>query len=199
MKNKTLWIGGGVLLAAVLGAMGWEAWRGIAVMQAAKADPRALVRPVTLLADYGVEPACGDRCEHFKARQDGATYTISYEYDDTDGESDPLYVSSEALVDWSAFEAAQTFWAYRGGFHLGLLGSGDVTLAEVADNPMTLGDRRYWARIRNGERTVGDMVLVQQGRMVLVYVIVGVHFEAAEDLEELVRPVVAKAAALQAS
>lgn len=199
MKYKGLWIGGGILLAAVFGALGWAAWQGIAVMQAAKADPRALVLPVAVLADYGVEPACGPTCERFHARQEGGTYAISYEYDDTDGEADTLYLSSEALLEWSALEAMQTFWAYRGGFQLGLLGAGGVTLEEVADNPMALGDRRYWARIRNGDRTVGDMVLVQQGRAVLVFVVVGVHFESADDLEELVRPVVAKAAALQSS
>ncbi|MDF2445913.1 MAG: hypothetical protein K0S46_1149 [Moraxellaceae bacterium] len=200
MNRKYLWIGIGVLGLTVLAAMGWQAWQGFRGMLLGEADKRALVLPVAALADYGVTPTCGEPCAHFASRRQGTALEISYEYDDAKAADAPLYVSSVALLDWNPLAAYQNYWTYRGGFHLGMMGSGgEVTVEEVAVNPMTLGERRYWARIRNGSNVVGEMVLVQQGRVVLAYVIVGLKFEDPADLESLLQPVVRKAAALQAS
>jgi hypothetical protein len=199
MKKPLLWSLVALVAIAMLALVGWQARRGWQTLNISEADRRALVLPVAALQDFGITPECSGTCERYDSQRTGTALEVSYEYDDSDNDESPLYISSLAMLDWNDLSALQNFWGYRGGFHLGMLGHGEeVQVEEVMDNPMTLGDRRYWARIRNGKKPVGELVLVQQGRIVLAYIVVGVHFDESSDLEDFLRPVVKKAAALQA-
>lgn len=198
MRKNRIWIllAGVVLL--LLGVGIWQGVRGIRQLNLEAADRQALVIPVERLRAYGVTAGCGRRCTRFDSLHHGSGLEVSYEYDDRNGPDGTLYISSTALVGLNGAAAWENYWTYLAGFRLGMLGrDGGLELQEVSPNPMTLGEKRYWARLRNRHGIIGDMLVIRQGRTVLAYVIIGRHFEDQADLEDLLRPAVNRAVALE--
>lgn len=200
MTRQRWWMLAGVAALLVVVGVGSFLFSGVRGLMISKAESYALIIPVEKLRDFGISSECGEACARFDHSLRSGTLEISYEYDSSahpDADGAALYVSSVAQVNLTSLNAWQDYWAYIGALRVGFLNADEKLTVEPVEHGLDLGDQHYWARLRNRHGIVGDMVVIRQGRTVLAYVISGVHFETKGDLEDLLRPVVEKAAALQ--
>lgn len=199
-KRYWWWLGGGLLLVSLC-ITGFYLYHGIMLMARAAKEPQALVIPVQRLSEYGITVRCLESCTSFRHSPVSASLDIEYEYDNTlqTDEEDLLFISSQAYVELTPLQAGQSYWAYIAGVRLSFLQGDDAMEIEPMAQPLALGDQHYWARLIQDKKPVGEVVVVRQGSIVLAYVISGLFFSTPSDIEDLLRPALAKAVALQES
>lgn len=201
MKRQHWWWLGGSLLLVLLVIAGFHLYHGVLLMARAQVASDELIIPVQRLSEFGITVKCSDACVRRSRSHVSGSLDIDYEYDNTGrtDEEHALFISSQTYADLSPLHATQTYWTYIGGIRLGLMGSDETLEIKEVPNSLSLGNQRYWARMSRAEGPIGDVVVVRQGRMVVAYMVSGLHFSTQSDIEDLMRPVLDKVAALQES
>ncbi len=105
---------------------------------------------------------------------------LEYEY-----ESENLFVSSGIHVESSASEASSTFTMLGLGINIGL--GGENIEKRACDDAFSIGDESKCAYLATEGITLGQYVMVREGRRVLFVIIAGIELEA-DDLRTLITP-----------
>jgi hypothetical protein len=73
------------------------------------------------------------------------------------------------------------------------IGSDTASLHRRDDLLGDLGEDRYAALLRSGNKNAGNLFIIRQGRVVHSLMFSGIYFEDAESAQELLAPVVEEA------
>ena len=198
--NWKLWLTvGGAVCLALCGCLGFLVVGAIGIP---RADPTPEERQALVTIDdlvpFGAQPVNQDQREVYSAKRnlDGSV-EISYDYDaDRAPKGDEVFTLSSAVeINLSERSARESFGTTIGAFKLGL-GIYDVE-AEKDPYEMPGVDQSYFASIRTKSVPVGNMVVVRKGKMLHSVLLVGLHFDRAEDLAAILEGKIARAEALR--
>jgi hypothetical protein len=180
---------GGLVYVAVQGLWSWEP---------TSAEKELLVH-VSRLEAYG-QPARGPGpAESYRAQRNlDGSFSAEYEYDSDKDPASPqfLFLKSEAEVNRGLRQARESFSLTIGAYKVGVkLVKG--RLIEPSNEPLGLGAESYHALIRQNGKPIGNVAVVRQGKAVHSLLLLGLYFEDARDLADLLRPGLETSAAME--
>lgn len=151
---------------------------------------RALLIPVSDMERYGARCLNPDAAESYSAKRNlDGSLELEYEYDweEDDEGAPPVWIVSEAEINANAEDASESLEYRVKAYALGIAASGaDVDVVEDADL-FPWGDEAYAARTVSEGYTLGNIVVVRQGRTVLSLLTLGLDLER-DQLRSLFEP-----------
>jgi hypothetical protein len=137
--------------------------------------------------EVSVDPAIG-QVKHV-SYLDGSR-ELSYEYDSPDEARNPLYISSTVNIERRVSDARAVYLSMTLGLKLGLALEGEDALQQVPRAGLfAWGDESKSEVLVKSGRPVGNVFAGRKGRRVFHLVLVGVHFDAREDVDAALGPV----------
>lgn len=198
MKRRTVAV---IVVSAVVVMIGLAigAWfAGRAFFQHVKPKPvteadRKLVVTAARLHEFGGPEPIPDY-ERMTVQRIFGTANVEYEYDiPLSAEvEDKVYIQSTLMVATTKAEAMQQHTFATLGLKGGMLAAREVKV-EPAPRLLNFGDQKYAATMSMNGRTVGNMFVVRDGRVVHMLILSGIYFEDPAEVEKLMKPAVDEA------
>ncbi len=159
-------------------------------------EDRKLVVTAHALHELGAREVDPVKESFTSERTFDGTRTIDYSYSNSEGSPDGtrLYVSSTAQVFSQSLSTMQMFRVQQIAMKGGLSFAGDTSTIP-APGLLDLGDDHYAAVLKSKKtgQIVGNLFMVRQGRAMLTVVVIGMTFDDAESVRELLSPALLEA------
>lgn len=169
-------------LAAAVVAVGYFAVNGVSSEPPTAEQKKLVLGPAAFeVYDVQLDPKCNKLTSK---RNLDRTREIAFEHD---CEGSDYYISSSAEISPTVRDARESFVISVGAFRTGVA-IGDAELQPRAEL-LPFGDQRYAAIIHNTKKKpVGNVFVVRQGRVLHSLLLTGIYFDEAEDVRELLTP-----------
>lgn len=192
MKRQTIII---IVVSAVVVAAGLVAAaffagrmfiREVKPKPATEADRRLVVTAERMQQHGGPEP--NPDYERLTVQRMFGTAAIQYEYQIPNSveTEERIYIQSAVNVAMTRTEAMQQHAlgvvAMRAG-----MAANDLKV-QPAPQLLTFGDQKYAALLMKGDRPIGNLLVVRDGRIVHTLIVSGLYFEEPEAIAELLKP-----------
>lgn len=155
------------------------------------AEDRKLVVTAAALEAFGARAVDPARETFSSVKAFDGSRTIEYSYSNGEGSPDGtrLYLSSTAQVFPQSLSTMQMFRVQKLAMKGGLSLAGD-TSAIPAPSLLTVGDDHYAAVLQSKKtgQTIGNLLIVRQGRAMLTVIVIGMTFDDAEAVGKLLGP-----------
>lgn len=167
---------------AIVGGLYYVGVKGVSSRLPTEEEKKLVLSPAHF-EEFGqtLDPKCAKYT--WKRNLDG-TAEIEFEYDC--GENAKISITSGVEIGRDERDARESFTltiaAYKTGAKIG-----GATLEERPEL-LTYGEQRYAAFLRNNNRTVGNVLLLRQGRVLHSLVIAGLYFDDPDDIQDLFAP-----------
>jgi hypothetical protein len=124
-----------------------------------------------------------------KVRHFDGSREITYEYETPEGADEPLYVNFLVGLERNAQDATYSYTGQKIGTKIGMRLEGGGHLQEVDRNDLWhWGDDSRCALLTNGGKPVGNVFMARKGSRYFSLMIVGVYFQEAGPIRELLGP-----------
>lgn len=153
-------------------------------------EDRALAITAERLAELSPDLAFDrSRGKLRKVRHLDGSRELEYEYESPDDAGQTLYVSFAAGVERTAQDARNSYAGERIGAKIGLRVSGEGRVREVERGDLwRWGDESRCSLLKSNGVVVGNLFMARKGRRLFLLMIVGVCFEDAAPIRELLDP-----------
>lgn len=127
-----------------------------------------------------------------KVRKLDGSRELTYEYDGTDNsDENTLYINDTVGVERSNDAASGAYTGLDIGTNIGFRLSGEGKLRQVERKDLwSWGDTSKCVLLMNGDKKVGNVFMARKGRRYFLLTIVGVYFEDAGAIRDLLAPIV---------
>jgi hypothetical protein len=158
-------------------------------------EDRKLVVTAQDLQRFGAGEIVAERESFASTKTIDGTHMVEYDYTfpATEEGKSRIYIQSTAQIFAQSLSTMQMFKMQQLALKGGLAVAGETT-QEPAPSLLTAGDARYAMRLKSKSTgaPVGNVFMVRQGRAMLTVIIVGMSFDDAAKVEELLGPALAE-------
>jgi hypothetical protein len=124
-----------------------------------------------------------------RVRHLDGSHELAYEYEPPEGAAHTLYLQSGLTAEKTATDARTAYTGLNLGVKLGFKWAGEGTITEVERNDLFhAGDQSRCVLLQKDGVPVGNFLVVQKGPKVYHIMLVGLYFDTADSIKELMQP-----------
>lgn len=172
---------------ALLGLLGWLFVASAKELPVAEKDRNAVLKAEDVVEFFPVLEVHPAAATIKKVRYLDGSHDVEYEYESHRGGDLELYVTCTVTVERNPSDAIASYATLGAFTQLGMSIAGNVKVVP-RDDLFRWGDASSHALIENEFGTVGNLFRARSGKYIFDVTIIGVYFDDAETLAELLKP-----------